>query len=151
MNNGRSVSEVPLNNDAGPSIQARNAWQYPKDMTAQQELGERQAASLPNGIYEPPRQIMEGFPESGGTTTVERQDLAVRVQEAITDPFVVKDRRSALNGKSYPPSKEEAVHRMENVSLKGKRCNDLADKNITTVKRFMGHYHRDKSGLQKED
>ncbi|XP_044399366.1 uncharacterized protein [Triticum aestivum] len=149
MNNGRSVSEVPLNNDAGPSIQARNAWQYPKDMTAQQELGERQAASLPNGIYEPPRQIMEGFPESGGTTTVERQDLAVRVQEAITDPFVVKDRRSALNGKSYPPSKEEAVHRMENVSLKGKRCNDLADKNITTVKRFMGHYHRDKSGLQK--
>ncbi|XBH72973.1 hypothetical protein VPH35_100159 [Triticum aestivum] len=108
MNNGRSVSEVPLNNDAGPSIQARNAWQYPKDMTAQQELGERQAASLPNGIYEPPRQIMEGFPESGGTTTVERQDLAVRVQEAITDPFVVKDRRSALNGKSYPPSKEEA-------------------------------------------
>ncbi|VAI37398.1 unnamed protein product [Triticum turgidum subsp. durum] len=151
MNNGRSVSEVPLNNDAGPSIQARTAWQYPTDMTAQQELGERQAASLPNGIYEPPRQIMEGFPESGGTTTVERQDLAVRVQEAITDPFVVKDCRSALNGKSYPPSKEEAVHRLESVSLKGKRCNDLADKNITTVKRFMGHYHRDKSGLQKED
>ncbi|XP_037443636.1 DELLA protein GAI-like isoform X2 [Triticum dicoccoides] len=149
MNNGRSVSEVPLNNDAGPSIQARTAWQYPTDMTAQQELGERQAASLPNGIYEPPRQIMVGFPESGGTTTVERQDLAVKVQEAITDPFVVKDHRSALNGKRYPPSKEEAVHRLENISLKGKHCNDLADKNITTVKRLMRHYHRDKSGLQK--
>ncbi|KAM3260685.1 hypothetical protein ACQJBY_051755 [Aegilops geniculata] len=266
MNNGRPVSKVPLNNDAGPSKQARTAWQYPTDMTAQQELGERQAASLPNGIYEPPRQISEGFPESGGTTRVklrfvdvegpkdplytgcpvqwlngenakvvifendkqitqgdlsklqieilavhadfftergqadftkeefnkqihmyngkesvlttvnlkngeacigsffftesymkklrltarvERQDLAVRVQEAITDPFVVKDHRSALNGKRYPPSKEEGVHRLENISLKGKGCNDLADKNITTVKRLMRHYHRDKSGLQK--
>ncbi|XP_045085156.1 uncharacterized protein [Aegilops tauschii subsp. strangulata] len=266
MNNGRPVSEVPLNNDASPSKQARTAWQYPTDMTAQQELGERQAASLPDGIYEPPRQISEGFPESGGTTRVklrfvdvegpkdplytgcpvqwlngenakvvifendkqitqgnlsklkieilavhadfftergqadftkeefnkqihmynenesvlttvnlkngeacigsffftesyrkklrltarvERQDLAVRVQEAITDPFVIKDHRSALNGKRYPPSKEEAVHHLENISLKGKRCNDLADKNITTVKRLMRHYHRDKSGLQK--
>ncbi|KAM3278496.1 hypothetical protein ACQJBY_046016 [Aegilops geniculata] len=149
MNNGRPVSEVPLNNDAGPSKQARTAWQYPTDMTAQQELGERQAASLPNGIYEPPRQISEGFPESVGTTTVKRQDLAVRVQEAITDPFVVKDHRSTLNGKRYPPSKEEEVHHLENISLKGKRCNDLADKSITTVKRLMRHYHRDKSGLQK--
>ncbi|CAM0876564.1 unnamed protein product [Alopecurus aequalis] len=80
---------------------------------------------------------------------VKRQDLAVRVQEAITSPFVVKDRRSESNKKSYPPSKEEAVHCLEKISLKGKRYNDLAGKNIITVKLLMRHYHRDKSGLQK--
>ena len=36
MMNGCPVRAVPLNNDAGPSIQARTAWQYPTDMTAQQ-------------------------------------------------------------------------------------------------------------------
>ncbi|KAM3260693.1 hypothetical protein ACQJBY_051756 [Aegilops geniculata] len=83
------------------------------------------------------------------TARVKRQDLSIRVQEAITDPFVVKDRRSMSNRKSYPPSKEEAVHRLEKISLKGKHSTLLADKNITTVKQFMRHYYRDESGLQK--
>ncbi|CAM0876559.1 unnamed protein product [Alopecurus aequalis] len=83
------------------------------------------------------------------TARVKRQDLTVRVQEAITDPFVFKERRSKFNEKSYPPSKEEAVHRLERISPKGKHCHDLADKNITTVKHLMRHYHRSKSGLQK--
>uniref|UniRef100_A0A453LY85 Uncharacterized protein n=1 Tax=Aegilops tauschii subsp. strangulata TaxID=200361 RepID=A0A453LY85_AEGTS len=53
------------------------------------------------------------------------------------------------NRKSYPPSKEEAVYRLEKISLKGKHCTLLAEKNITTVKQFMRHYYRDESGLQK--
>ncbi|KAM3278501.1 hypothetical protein ACQJBY_046018 [Aegilops geniculata] len=80
---------------------------------------------------------------------VKRQDLSIRVKEAITDPFVVKDRRSISNRKSYPPCKEEAVHRLEKISLKGKHSTLLADKNITTVKQFMRHYYRDESGLRK--
>jgi hypothetical protein len=55
----------------------------------------------------------------------------------------------SANEKSYPPSKKEVVHRLEKISLKGKRCIDLASKNITTVKHLMRHYHRDKYGLQK--
>jgi hypothetical protein len=55
----------------------------------------------------------------------------------------------SANEKSYPPSKQEAVHRLEKISLKGKRCIDLAGNNITTVKHLMRHYHRDKYGLQK--
>lgn len=80
---------------------------------------------------------------------VKSQDLAVRVQEAITYPFVVKVCRSKLNEKSYPPSKEEGVHCLEEICLKGKRCKDLAVKNITTVKHLLRYYHRDESGLQK--
>ncbi|XP_037443642.1 calmodulin-binding protein 60 F-like isoform X3 [Triticum dicoccoides] len=95
------------------------------------------------------------FPESSHgkklrlTARVKRQVLTTRVQEAITDPFVVKDRRSELNKKSYPPSKEEAVHCLEKISLKGKHCAILVEKNITTVKHLMRQYHRDESVLQK--
>uniref|UniRef100_A0ACD5WBU3 Uncharacterized protein n=1 Tax=Avena sativa TaxID=4498 RepID=A0ACD5WBU3_AVESA len=80
---------------------------------------------------------------------VKRQDLTVRVQKAITDPFVVKVQRSELNAKSCLPSKGDAVHRLKNISQKGKRCSVLAAKNITTVKDLMRQYHKDKSGLQK--
>ncbi|XP_044390682.1 uncharacterized protein [Triticum aestivum] len=83
------------------------------------------------------------------TARVKGQDLDVRVQEAITDPFVVKVGRSKQNRKSYPPSKEEAVYRLEKISLKGKHCTLLSEKNITTVKQFLRHYYRDESGLQK--
>uniref|UniRef100_A0A0E0P209 Calmodulin-binding protein-like n=1 Tax=Oryza rufipogon TaxID=4529 RepID=A0A0E0P209_ORYRU len=80
---------------------------------------------------------------------VKYQDLAVRVQEATSYSFVVKDRRSKLNKKSNSPSKEEGIHCLKKISLKGKRCNDLAGKYITKVKHLMRCYHRDPAGLQK--
>ncbi|KAF0914978.1 hypothetical protein E2562_033059 [Oryza meyeriana var. granulata] len=80
---------------------------------------------------------------------VKCQDLAVRVQEATSYSFVVKDRRSKSNKKSNSPSKEEGVHCLKKISLKGKRCNDLAGKDITKVKHLMRCYHRDPAGLQK--
>ncbi|KAI4985204.1 hypothetical protein ZWY2020_017834 [Hordeum vulgare] len=47
-NNGRPVPvrEVPLNNDAGPSVQARTTWQYPNDMAAQHEFGDQRPLSV---------------------------------------------------------------------------------------------------------
>ncbi|KQK12923.1 hypothetical protein BRADI_1g06900v3 [Brachypodium distachyon] len=95
------------------------------------------------------------FPESSYrkrlrlTARVKRKDLAVRIQEAITDPFVVKDRRSEFNEKIYPPPKDEAIHRLEKISLNGKCWGDLVDKKITMVKHLLRHYYRDSSGLQK--
>uniref|UniRef100_A0ACD6A9T2 Uncharacterized protein n=1 Tax=Avena sativa TaxID=4498 RepID=A0ACD6A9T2_AVESA len=83
------------------------------------------------------------------TARVKRQDPAVRVQEAITDPFVVKDRRSVSNAKSQFPSKEDEVHRLKKISPKGKRCDALVGKKITKVKHLMRQFHKDKSGLQK--
>ena len=35
MNDGRPVRAMHLNNDAGPSVQARTTWQYPNSMAAQ--------------------------------------------------------------------------------------------------------------------
>uniref|UniRef100_A0A8I6XLB3 Calmodulin-binding protein n=2 Tax=Hordeum vulgare subsp. vulgare TaxID=112509 RepID=A0A8I6XLB3_HORVV len=83
------------------------------------------------------------------TARVKKQDLDVRVQEAITDPFVVQVSRNKANKKSYPPSKQEAVHCLERIAADGKHCQYLAGKSITTVKHFMRHYHIDKSSLQK--
>ncbi|CAM0876554.1 unnamed protein product [Alopecurus aequalis] len=83
------------------------------------------------------------------TARVKRQDLVVRVQEAISDPFIVKVGRSKVNEKSYLPSKGDAVHQLKGVCLKGKRCTALTDEKITTVKHLMRQYHKDKSGLQK--
>ncbi|KAL5210803.1 hypothetical protein ABZP36_006426 [Zizania latifolia] len=80
---------------------------------------------------------------------VKCQDLAVRVQEAISYSFVIKDRRSKLNKKSCSPSKEEGIHCLKKISLKGKRYNDLVSNNITKVKHLMRHYHIDPIGLQK--
>ncbi|KAM0837238.1 hypothetical protein ACQ4PT_061797 [Festuca glaucescens] len=83
------------------------------------------------------------------TAKVKRQDLTVRVQEAITDPFVVKDRRSESNEKSNIPSKGDAVHTLKRISQNGKRFTALQGKKITTVKHLMRQYHKDKSALQK--
>ncbi|XP_047056714.1 uncharacterized protein LOC124662988 [Lolium rigidum] len=83
------------------------------------------------------------------TARVKRQDLTVRVQEAITDPFVVKDIRSRSNAKSNLPSKGDAVHTLKGISKNGKHFAALEGKNITTVKHLMRHYHKDKSSLQE--
>ncbi|XP_051177983.1 uncharacterized protein [Lolium perenne] len=80
---------------------------------------------------------------------VKRQDLRVRVQEAITYPFVVKDRRSELNAKSNCPSKGDAIHQLRKISQKGKHWIALTEKKITTVKHLLRQYHKDKTGLQK--
>uniref|UniRef100_A0ACD5X895 Uncharacterized protein n=1 Tax=Avena sativa TaxID=4498 RepID=A0ACD5X895_AVESA len=80
---------------------------------------------------------------------VKRRLLTVRVQEAITDPFVVQDRRSESNKKSNLPSKGDAVHQLKKISQKGKRCIALTGEKITTVKHLLRQYHKDKSGLQK--
>ncbi|XP_044399370.1 scarecrow-like protein 21 isoform X6 [Triticum aestivum] len=41
MMNGCPVRAVSLNNDAGPSVQARTIWQYPNDMAAQHVFSDR--------------------------------------------------------------------------------------------------------------
>ncbi|KAM0899683.1 hypothetical protein ACQ4PT_021185 [Festuca glaucescens] len=83
------------------------------------------------------------------TARVKRQDLTVRVREAITDPFVVKDNRSRLNAKSILPLKGDAVHTLKGISKNGKHFAALEGKNITTVKHLMRQYHKDKSSLQE--
>ncbi|VAI22612.1 unnamed protein product [Triticum turgidum subsp. durum] len=149
--------------------------------TVQTEVQGRQAASLPNGIDEPPRQISDGFPETGGITGVKLRFVDVdrpiytlftgcsvqwqnggnskaynipntHCQSKLYDLLGARQRltaSSSVNKKSYPPSKEEAVHCLEKISLKGKHCAILVEKNITTVKHLMRQYHRDESVLQK--
>ncbi|XP_044352452.1 uncharacterized protein [Triticum aestivum] len=48
MNNGRPVHAVPLNNDAGPSVQATSTWQYLNDMAAQHGLDRNAVYQFPD-------------------------------------------------------------------------------------------------------
>ncbi|KAL5217695.1 hypothetical protein ABZP36_018379 [Zizania latifolia] len=80
---------------------------------------------------------------------VNSQVPGVRFQEAVTGPFVVKDRRSKSNAKSYPPRKEDDVHRLEKISPKGKFRNNLVGEGITKVKQLLRRYHVDASSLQE--
>uniref|UniRef100_A0A453LYB6 Uncharacterized protein n=1 Tax=Aegilops tauschii subsp. strangulata TaxID=200361 RepID=A0A453LYB6_AEGTS len=56
---------------------------------------------------------------------------------------------TSANEKSPIPSKEDAIHQLKKICLKGKHWNNLVEKNITKVKHLLRHYHKDNFGLQK--
>uniref|UniRef100_J3LTC5 Uncharacterized protein n=1 Tax=Oryza brachyantha TaxID=4533 RepID=J3LTC5_ORYBR len=80
---------------------------------------------------------------------VKTQVPRVRFEEAVTDPFVVKVDRSKTYAKSYPPLKEDDVHRLVGISPKGKFRDNLVGKGIANVKQLLRHYYIDGSALQE--
>ncbi|XP_044359906.1 uncharacterized protein [Triticum aestivum] len=73
----------------------------------------------------------------------------IRVIEGVSNPFKMKEVRTRVHGKSTIPYKDDAVHRLKKIALKGKHWNNLEDQYITKVKHLLRHYHKDKFGLQK--
>ncbi|XP_068636457.1 calmodulin-binding protein 60 D-like isoform X2 [Aristolochia californica] len=61
----------------------------------------------------------------------------VRVREAKTEPFVVKDHRGELYKKHYPPSLLDEVWRLEKIGKDGAFHKRLSSENINTVKDFL--------------
>ncbi|XP_068642317.1 calmodulin-binding protein 60 D-like isoform X1 [Aristolochia californica] len=61
----------------------------------------------------------------------------VRVREAKTEPFVVKDHRGELYKKHYPPSLLDEVWRLEKIGKDGAFHKRLSSENISTVKDFL--------------
>ncbi|XP_059639317.1 calmodulin-binding protein 60 A-like isoform X2 [Cornus florida] len=60
-----------------------------------------------------------------------------RVREAISEPFVLKDRRSSLYGKHDTPSLLDEVWRLKKIRKDGPFHKLLSKENITTVKDFL--------------
>lgn len=63
-----------------------------------------------------------------------------RVREALTESFFVKDRRSTLYVKHYPPHLHDEVWRLKNIGKDGPFHDRLCSKNINTVKDFLTQY-----------
>ncbi|KAK1547905.1 hypothetical protein Q3G72_010507 [Acer saccharum] len=64
----------------------------------------------------------------------------VRIKEAISEAFVVKDHRIKRYGKHHPPSLDDEVWRLEKIRKDGKFHQRLASHQIDTVKDFMRMY-----------
>ncbi|XP_058089090.1 calmodulin-binding protein 60 D-like [Magnolia sinica] len=71
----------------------------------------------------------------------------MRVKEAITEPFAVKERRGKSYMKKHPPSLDDKVWRLEKI---GKELNNrLKSEKVYTVKDFLIMLHTDTPRLQK--
>ncbi|KAH9778772.1 hypothetical protein KPL71_007455 [Citrus sinensis] len=61
----------------------------------------------------------------------------VRIREAITEAFVVKDHRGELYKKHHPPMLEDEVWRLGKIGRGGNFCGKLAASGIKTVQDFL--------------
>ncbi|KAL1203896.1 Calmodulin-binding protein 60 A [Cardamine amara subsp. amara] len=83
-----------------------------------------------------------------GVRTVDQFDF-VKVREAITDSFVVRDHRGELYKKHHPPSLFDEVWRLEKIGKDGAFHNRLNLSNINTVKDFLTYFHLNSSKLRQ--
>ncbi|KAE9446642.1 hypothetical protein C3L33_21461, partial [Rhododendron williamsianum] len=72
----------------------------------------------------------------------------LRIREAKSEAFAVKDRRGELYKKHHPPNFSDEIWRLEKISKDGQFHKRLASKGITTVKEFLCFYYRDPSSLR---
>lgn len=61
----------------------------------------------------------------------------VRILEALTDAFIVKDHRGELYKKHYPPQLEDEVWRLENISKDGTFHQRLDQAGVVNVQDFL--------------
>ncbi|CAD6267564.1 unnamed protein product [Miscanthus lutarioriparius] len=71
-----------------------------------------------------------------------------RVQEAITEPFTVKDRRGEGYKKCDIPTLDDEVWRLDKIAKKGPFCKSLEQRGITLVKHFLRLYYMDEKTLR---
>ncbi|KAK3198363.1 hypothetical protein Dsin_021778 [Dipteronia sinensis] len=73
----------------------------------------------------------------------------VRIKEAKSEAFVVKDHRGELYKKHYPPLLEDEVWRLEKIAKDGKYHTRLTSHNICSVKDFLRLYVIDPNSLKR--
>ncbi|TXG51436.1 hypothetical protein EZV62_023960 [Acer yangbiense] len=72
-----------------------------------------------------------------GAKVVSGNTSGVRIQEAITEAFVVKDHRGELYKKHHPPMLEDEVWRLEKIGKDGAFHRKLSSSGINTVQEFL--------------
>ncbi|ANM69435.1 Calmodulin binding protein-like protein [Arabidopsis thaliana] len=83
-----------------------------------------------------------------GVRIVDQFDY-VKIREAITESFVVRDHRGELYKKHHPPSLFDEVWRLEKIGKDGAFHRRLNLSNINTVKDFLTHFHLNSSKLRQ--
>ncbi|KAF6154691.1 hypothetical protein GIB67_000575 [Kingdonia uniflora] len=73
----------------------------------------------------------------------------IRIREAKTEAFLVKDHRGELYKKHYPPSLTDEVWRLEKIGKDGAFHKRLSRENINTVKDFLTLLSLDTPRLRK--
>jgi len=76
-------------------------------------------------------------------------NLGERVQEGITEPFVVKDGRGEGYEKRHIPLLNDDVWRLKKISKGGAFYDALRGSGILFVKDFLRLYYKDKQALRK--
>ncbi|XP_052194128.1 uncharacterized protein LOC127802391 isoform X2 [Diospyros lotus] len=73
----------------------------------------------------------------------------VRVREARSEPFMVKDQRGEPYKKHHPPNLGDEIWRLEKISKDGVSYKSLSKNGITTIEHFLRSYYMDRSSLRK--
>nr|XP_028945805.1 calmodulin-binding protein 60 G-like isoform X2 [Malus domestica] len=79
---------------------------------------------------------------------VAKSPSEVRIREARSEPFVVKDHRGELYKKHYPPHLNDEIWRLEMIAKDGAFHKSLCENGISTVEDFLQLYMRDASLLR---
>ncbi|CAM8918475.1 unnamed protein product [Rhodiola kirilowii] len=72
----------------------------------------------------------------------------IRIREAKTEAFTVKDHRGELYKKHYPPALNDEVWRLEKIGKDGAFHKKLSKAGIRTVEEFLRFFVRDKQNLR---
>ncbi|XP_073145344.1 protein SAR DEFICIENT 1 [Henckelia pumila] len=73
---------------------------------------------------------------------------SIRVREAVTEPFVVKDHRGELYKKHHPPGLKDDVWRLEKIGKGGAFHQKLASEGVYTVQDFLKLFMIDSAKLR---
>ncbi|KAI3675988.1 hypothetical protein L1987_85584 [Smallanthus sonchifolius] len=73
----------------------------------------------------------------------------VRIREAISEPFMVKDHRGESYKKHHPPALDDDIWRLEKIAKEGAFHRRLGSNGICTVKHFLQMYITNESSLRK--
>lgn len=73
----------------------------------------------------------------------------VRIREAVTKPFIVRDRRAKCERKRGSPSLSDDVSKLKNITKNSKRHKGLQKKNINIVEDFLIQLFKDPGHLEQ--
>jgi hypothetical protein len=84
-----------------------------------------------------------------GARIVQKFSSELRIREARSEAFVVKDHRGELYKKHYPPRLTDEVWRLERIAKEGVFHQRLAWYNIQSVKDFLQNYETNPNSLRE--
>ncbi|XP_058214192.1 calmodulin-binding protein 60 B-like isoform X2 [Rhododendron vialii] len=84
-----------------------------------------------------------------GARPVQSKLPEVRIREARSEAFVVKDHRGESYKKHHPPNLNDEVWRLEKISKGGTYHKALHGKGLSTVEQFLQSYSVDPSSLRR--